>query len=242
MEQTHVRVLKQDLQVLKTIQSNSCLDSLTETLHEIINVQSQEPRLTIVKLLPQDYLQLQKLKEESGYREVGYVIHQILQSQKTTEMVTVAKIMKNCCPCVLTGQPLSGKSYWIKNTLIPSLKDNHVLVIDTNSEYDNLREIKSLRELNLQSNDKVRFCPQQHSIMCLLQVRGLVTELNAMVDADKKALSRLILVVEEANQYKSSVFNGLLYKSRHFFSKGKMIVVTPQTDCFQGLETFTVFR
>jgi hypothetical protein len=80
----------------------------------------------------------------------------------------------------------------------------------------------------------------QNSAMNVLQVKALFTGLNMMIDSNPKALENLVLIVDEAQSYKSSWFNGFLYKSRHHLRK--MIVITPQTDCYQGLETFMVLR
>ena len=76
--------------------------------------------------------------------------------------------------------------------------------------------------------------------MGTMQIKGLFTELNMMIDIDKETLKNLVIIIEEAQTYKSSWFNGFLYRSRH--QVRKMIVVTPQTDCFQGLKTLTIFR
>jgi hypothetical protein len=67
-----------------------------------------------------------------------------------------------------------------------------------------LKEIKSIRELNLASNEKVRFCPVQPSLMCVMMVRQLFTEMNSLIDMNKDALNNLVLIVEEAQSFKSS--------------------------------------
>jgi hypothetical protein len=241
--ETHTRILSQDLEALRKIQGSK---SIAETLHEIICNHEPTRGLTLIELREDDFLKLTKIKEECGFLNLGYAIHQILQSQQTTEVITVQKIMKDSCPVVLCANPMAGKSYWIKNTLIPSLTDYPVLVVDSVNEYSFLKEIKSIRELSIENKEHARFVPAQHfSIMGTMQVKGLFTELNMMIDINPQALKELVLIVEEAQSYRSSWFNGFLYKSRHFFSgeggKGKMIVITPQRDCF-SLETFTVFR
>ena len=245
-QETHTRILKEDLEKLKQIQNSTGASNLTEALHKLIN--NQEPSaLTLVNLLDQDMEYLNKIQKEVGC-DLGHVIHQIIKSQSSIEIVTPSKIMVERVPICLVGRNMSGKSFFLKtsfiptvrdnpNSFTPSTKDNQILVIDTNSEYD-LKEIKSIRELS--NNPVARFCPLQNSTMCMIQVRQLFTEMNSLIDMDKEALKNLILVVEEAQSFKSSWFNGFLYRSRHIVRK--MIVVTPQIDCFQGLMSFTVFR
>jgi hypothetical protein len=247
IKETHTRIRVEDLKTLKEIQSATNVPSLTEVLHSLLN--NKEPSaLTLVNLLDQDLEYLKKIQKEVG-SDLGHVVHQIVKSQSSIEIVTPSKVLNERYPICLVGKSGVGKSHWLKNTFLKnsyntSTKDNPVLnypvlVIDSNNEYD-LKEIKSIREIDLSSTQKVKFCPLQHSLMCVMQVRQLFTEMNSLIDMDKEALSKLILVIEEANLYKSNWFNGFLYRSRHLVRK--MIVVTPQTDCFQGLQTFTVFR
>lgn len=201
---------------------------------------SEKKALTLVNFRDSDYDKLKKTQEECGFRDLGSVIHYIMEMQASIEIVTSNKIMKDCTPMVLSGKPLSGKTFWIKNCFIPSLTENPVLVIDANGEYDFLKEIANIRELDFPSNQHVRFRPSQHSIMGTIQIKALFTELNMMVDMNKDALKNLVLIIEESQSYKSSWFNGFLYKSRHLVRK--MLVVTPMLDCFQGLETYIVFH
>ena len=236
---THTRILKEDLMELRTIQNASGLTTIAETIHHIMHP-SEQRAFTLVKLLEKDFEKLQRIKNDCGFQDLGYVIHQILESQSSNEMASVSKVMKESVPMVLCGKPLSGKSHWCKNVLIPSLNDYPLLLIDTVNEYSDLKEIKTARELNLNNKEHVRFCPSQHSIMGTMQIKGLFTKLNMMIDIDKETLKNLVIIIEEAQTYKSSWFNGFLYRSRH--QVRKMIVVTPQTDCFQGLKTLTIFR
>ena len=235
---THVFVLKDDYMKLKALQNALGQETIVETFHNLVC--PQQKALTLVSLKDCDFQKLSEIKTECGFTDLGSVIHHIIVERASTEVVIPSKIMKDSTPMVLCGRPLSGKTHWVKNTFVPSLNANPVLVIDVNGEYETLKQIQSIRELDLSSNSHVRFCPQQHSAMASMQVKALFTELNMMVDLNKDALKNLVLIVEEAQSYKISWFNGFLYKSRHCVRK--MLVVTPQTDCFQGLETFTVFH
>jgi len=59
------------------------------------------------------------------------------------------------------------------------------------------------------------------------------------LDLKRNSLSKWIIIVEEAHTYKNlSTFIKFLYGSRHIVRK--MVVVTPQTDAFQGLMTLTI--
>jgi hypothetical protein len=235
---THIYVLKEDFEKLKAIQNSTGQETLLQTFHNLVS--PEKKALTLVNFRDSDYDKLKTIQSEGGFRDLGSVIHYVIAMQASTEMVTFEKIMKDCTPMVLSGKPLSGKTFWTKNVFIPSLTNNPVLVIDANGEYESINEIKSLRGLDFLSNQHVGFCPSQHSVMGTMQVKALFTELNMMVDMNKDSLKNLVLIVEEAQSYKSNWFNGFLYKSRH--NLRKMIVITPQTDCFQGLETLTIFH
>jgi len=241
MEQTHTWIRKDDYAKLKEIMSSTGQTSLCETLHDLINNNKQDQKgLTLLNLREGDFNKLKQIQEELSFTELGAVIHHIIESLTSLEIITVPKVLKDNCGVCLTGKSLSGKSYWLANTFIPSIQDQSLLLVDTNNEYA-LREIKSIRELNLEKNDKARFIPSQgSSLLALSQVRGLFMELQMQIDLNKDTLKNLILVIEEAQSYKSNWFNGFLYRSRH--AVRKMIVVTPQTDCYQGLETYTIFH
>jgi hypothetical protein len=240
MEQTHTWIRKDDYAKLKQVMSATGQTSLCETLHDLINNSKQDQKgLTLLNLREVDFNKLKQIQEDLSYLDLGAVIHHIIESQTSLDIITVPKVLKDDCGVCLTGKSLSGKSYWLANSFIPSIKDHSVLLVDTNNEYS-LKEIKSIRELNL-GNDKVRFIPSQgSSLLALSQVRGLFMELQMQIDLNKDSLKNLILIIEEAQSYKSSWFNGFLYRSRHVVRK--MIVVTPQTDCYQGLETYTIFH
>jgi hypothetical protein len=60
------------------------------------------------------------------------------------------------------------------------------------------------------------------------------------LEMKRKELSKWVIIVEEAHAYAHiPAFRGFLFGGRHYVRK--MIAVTPQTDAFKGLETFTIF-
>jgi len=240
MEQTHTWIRLDDYRRLKEIQSSTGQTSLCATLHDLINTNKQDQKgLTLLNLRESDFNKLKQIQQDLSYTDLGAVVHSIIESQASLEIITVDKVLKDCCGVCLTGKSLSGKSYWLANSFIPAIKEHSIVLLDTNSEH-NLIEIKSIREIDLQENDKVCIKLSQNNLLAMSQVRGFFMELNMLVDMNKDALKNLILIVEEAQSYKSNWFNGFLYRSRHILRK--MIVVTPQTDCFQGLETYTIFH
>jgi hypothetical protein len=166
---THVYVWKEDFDKLKAIQNSTGQETLLQTFHNLIS--PEKKALTLVNFRDNDFEKLKRIQDECGFRDLGSVIHHVIAMQAAVEMVTSAKIMKDSTPMVLSGKPLSGKTYWTKSVFIPSLPDNPVLLIDANAEYESLDEIKSLRELNLETNQYVRFKPAQHSVMGTMQVK-----------------------------------------------------------------------
>ena len=108
--------------------------NLAETIHAVLHPEDQRP-LTLVKLQEEDFKKLTKIKETSQMNDLGAVIHQLLESQTCNDIVTIERVMKENVPVLLTGKPLSGKSYFIKNKLLPSLTGQPILIVDVQNEY-----------------------------------------------------------------------------------------------------------
>jgi hypothetical protein len=148
-------------------------------------------------------------------------------------------MMEGNVPVVLTGRPLSGKSYFIKHKLLPSLTGNPVLVVDSWSEYTELRSIGyDVYGLNFRDfNEHIRFVPNTQSRVAETEVESIFAHL----DMKRNDMSSWTIIVEEAHTFRNvPAFTKFLYGSRHIVRK--MVAVTPQTDAFQGLVTLIVCR
>jgi len=177
------------------------------------------------------------IKTNMGFRNVAWVVHKLLEEQ-AKNLASLEAIMKRTVPIVVTGKPLSGKTFFIKKRLLPSLKGNPVLVIDSWNEYK-LRSIGyDIYGLNFKDfNEHIRFVPNTQSRVAETEVENIFAHL----DMKRNEMSKWTVIVEEAHAFRNvSVFTKFLYGSRHIVKK--MIAVTPQTDAFRGLVTLTVCR
>ena len=80
------------------------------------------------------------IKTRVGFKNVAWVVHRLLEEQ-AKNLASVDAVMKDTVPVVLTGKPLSGKTFFVREKLLPSLRGNPVLVIDSWGEYRELRNI-----------------------------------------------------------------------------------------------------
>jgi hypothetical protein len=189
-----------------------------------------------VRVLRNDYERLLSIKENVGFKSVAWVVHGLLEEQ-AKNLASVEAIMSSKVPVVLTGKPLSGKTFFVKQKLLPSLIGNPVLVIDCWDEYKELRNIGyDIYGLNFRDfHEHIRFIPNSQSRVAITEVGNIFAHL----DMRRSELSEWAIVVEEAHTFKNiSTFTKFLYGSRHIVRK--MVAVTPQTDAFQGLVTLVV--
>jgi len=192
---------------------------------------------THVRVFSTDHQRLMTIRETMGFRSLAWVIHRLLEEQ-AKNLATVEAVMKGRVPIVLTGKPLSGKSHFIKHKLLPSLKGNPVLVIDSWDEYEELRNIGyDIYGLNFKDfNEHIRFVPNTQSRVAETEVENVFAHL----DMKRNEMSKWIIIVEEAHAYKNvPTFTKFLYGSRHIVRK--TVAVTPQINAFQGLMTLTVY-
>jgi hypothetical protein len=189
-------------------------------------------------VLRSDYERLLSIKENVGFKSVAWAVHGLLEEQ-AKNLASVEAIMSSNVPVVLTGKPLSGKTYFVKQKLLPSLKGSPVLVVDCWDEYKELRNIGyDIYGLNFGDfKEHIRFIPNSQSRVAITEVGNIFAHL----DMRRSELSEWIVVVEEAHTFKKiSTFTKFLYGSRHIVRK--MVAITPQTDAYQGIVVLTVFR
>lgn len=191
-----------------------------------------------IRVWKEDHQKLQKIKATVGFRNFAWVVHRLLEEQ-AENLASVEVVMDGRVPVVLTGLPLCGKTTFTKRKLLPSLKGYPVLVVDSWNEYDELSDIQyGFYNLIFKDfNEHIRFVPNTHSKVGVIDVENLFAHL----DMKRQEMSKWIIIVEEAHSYKNiSAFTKFLYGSRHIVRK--MVVITPQTDAFQGLITLTVYH
>jgi len=198
--------------------------------------QNEHDKTTHTRVLKDDLAKLMSIKKGTGFKSLAWVIHNLLE-QQPKNIATVEAVMNGNVPIVLTGRPLSGKTSFIKQRLLPTLIENPVLVVDSWGEYKELRnigyDIYGLDFANF--SDHIRFVPNSQSKVAETEIESIFAHL----DMKRNAMSKWTIIVEEAHTYKNvPAFAKFLYGSRHVVRK--MIAVTPQTNAFEGLEVLTV--
>jgi hypothetical protein len=198
----------------------------------------KQSRSTHIRVWKDDHNKLMMIRAGTGFKNLAWVVHMLLEEQ-AKNLATFDSVMAGNVPVVLTGKPLSGKTYFIKQTLLPLLKGSPVLLIDAWNEYTELRNIGyEIYGLNFREfNEHVRFVPNTQSRIAETEVESIFAHL----DMKRDDMSRFVIIVEEAHTFKNvSSFLKFLYGSRHVVRK--MVAVTPQTDCFQGLITLAIYH
>lgn len=197
-----------------------------------------EENTTHVRVWKKDHHRLMHIKLKMGFKNIASVVHRVLEEQ-VKNLASVKAVMEGTVPVVLTGRPLSGKTFFVKHKLLPFLKGFPVLVIDSWDEYKELRNIGyDIYGLNFKDFcEHIRFVPNTHSRMAETEVENIFAHL----DMKRNEMKNWTIIVEEAHAYKNiQAFNKFLYGSRHIVRK--MVAITPQTDAFQGLVTLTMYR
>lgn len=181
------------------------------------------------------------LKQDMRFNAANDVVEFLLMKSSGTIKPAIRQdIMNETVPVVLTGKPLSGKTFFIRNNVVSRLWHHSILVIDTWNEYKEIQTVGyELNSFNFREMDKkkIRFVPNKRGDIAEREIERLFEDL----DMKRDELANWVIIVEEAHAYKNiPSFMKFLYGSRRIVRK--MIVVTPQLDAFEGLETFTVYR
>jgi len=201
-------------------------------------MKDRNEKTTHVRVFDSDHKRLLSIKAEMGFKNIAWIVRRLLEEQ-VENLASIETIMNKRVPIVLTGKPLSGKTFFIKHKLLPTLRYNPVLVIDCLNEYEKLRNIGyDIYSVNFRDfNEQVRFVPNTQSMVAETEVESIFAHFYMK----KHEMSKWIIIVEEAHAFKnSSVFTKFLYGSRHIVRK--MIVVTPHTSAFPGLLTLTILH
>jgi len=203
-----------------------------------LELQKKIDQTTHVRVWKSDHGRLMIIKKSMGFKNLAWVVHRLLEEQ-AKNLASVEAVMKSTVPTVVTGKPLSGKSFFVKRKLLPSLKNSPVLVVDSWNEYEGLRNVGyDIYGLNFKDfSEHIRFVPNTQSQIAETEISAIFSHL----DMKRNEMAKWIIIVEEAHSYKNvSAFTKFLYGSRHIVRK--MVAVTPQTDAFQGLVTLTICR
>ena len=162
---------------------------------------------------------------------VGYLVSEIMSDFK---QATVEEVMRDTVPVILTGIPNAGKTFFLREKLLPSVNgEDPVLVVDVHSEYPNLEQIDLGKFYALDfkaERRKLRFIPNSDVDVSKSEIAGLVSHLVR----NQKFLAHWTIIVEEGHRFeKLKVLKDFMAESRKHTRK--LIVVSHQTEPFKGL-------
>lgn len=187
------------------------------------------------------HTKLRELTKTMNLPSLGSVIaHETnLVSQKYGDPVDITTAMHGTEPIVITGKPLSGKTYFVKNKILNWIKKQKVMrynvyVVDTAHEYSILKHVSD--DFQFKGDMiRVRFRPDKEVRKAERDIEWIFERLNDK----RKYLKKWIVIVEEAHRYQNiQSFLSFVYESRKFARK--VILVTPQYSAFLGLNVFDV--
>jgi len=162
---------------------------------------------------------------------VGYLVSEIMSDFK---QATVEEVMRDTVPVILTGIPNAGKTYFLREKLLPSVNgEDPVLVVDVHSEYPSLEQIDlgKFYALDFKAEGrKLRFIPNPDVDVSKSEIAGLVSHLVR----NQKFLAHWTLVIEEGHRFeKLKVLRDFMAEARKHTRK--LIVVSHQVEPFKGL-------
>jgi hypothetical protein len=234
MKQTHVRIYPEDLAKLNELRERLGCDSSPKAISSLLKDTS------LIHIFDTDYQQLIRIMRERGFQNLSNVVHDLLANleEDHREIATLEKVMNLSVPVVLCGKPMSGKTTWIKEMLLPSLYGKSpVLVIDPLDEYLNLKKVGfDIFSFDFENClDQLRFVPEKQSQVA----ETMVGTLFANLEMKHGSLLNWVFVIEESQSYRFvPSFVKFLFESRHHCRK--MVCVTSMLDAYRGLETLTV--
>ena len=158
----------------KSVNHRECSQLSQPKAHE-----GKTSRTTHVRVWKSDHQRLMSIKAGMGFKNVAWVVRRLLE-ERARNLASVDAVMNGTVPVVLTGKPLSGKTFFVKQKLLPSLKSNPVLVIDSWDEYKELRNIGyDIYGLNFKDfNEQIWFVPNTQSRVAETEVENIFAHLD----------------------------------------------------------------
>ena len=194
-------------------------------------------KITHMRISLQNYGELGKLKERLNIRSRDAVLSVVLSEylNRTEEFpeATPELVMKDAVPVILTGIPGSGKTSFLRGTLVPRINST-VFCLDVHNEYPNLEKINlgEFFSLNFKrvSGKKFRLVSSSNVDLSKSEADSIFRHLIMF----QKELAHWSIIVEEGHRFADSPFlRSLIAESRKFMRK--FIVVSHQIEPYEGL-------
>ncbi|MCS4537355.1 MAG: type IV secretory system conjugative DNA transfer family protein [Thaumarchaeota archaeon] len=169
------------------------------------------------------------LVKEMGFRNREQALLALVETQKDkiVPYVSYENIFNSPAPCIITGEPYTGKTTSIKN-LIPEIKGS-ILCIDPHNEYDMLKK-HSGSSIQFNRLQRIRIIPSQNPFVSEAQITSLFMNLNE----SRERMKGWTLIIDEAHRFaKVDLVRSFIAEARKF--NIKVIIITSDFPKFLGL-------
>lgn len=180
---------------------------------------------------------LQVLKKKLGFKTYEGVILYLANLAEREGLIPVASIEKlenDTRPCLITGEPGSGKTLFIKSILEKFSPDTSILLIDVADEYNMLEKLDLGQVFSIkweQHGQRYRFVPNPNLEISKAEAGAIFSHLNLIKQSN--LLKHWIIIVEEAHRFQEDRnFNSLVAEARKFTKK--LILITADWKPWDG--------
>ena len=172
---------------------------------------------------------MQVLKKKLGFKSYEALILYLVNLAEREGLIPVASFEKlnvDTRPCVITGEPGSGKTFFVKSILGRWSQDVCILLIDVADEYQMLQKVDLGQFFGIKwdiRGQRLRFVPNSNLEISRAEAGAIFSHLNLIKQSG--ALKNWVIVVEEAHRFQEDKnFNSLVVEARKFTRK--LILVT----------------
>ena len=234
--QTHVRVYTDDVRKLDALALRLGVNSTPKIISKLLEENSQ-----LVNLTQSNYIRLVNIFKNYNFQSIDATVKFVLDQfeRSNRKPCSIESIMCDNTARLVTGYPACGKTWWVRHTLLPYLKEQNTptLIIDPLREYESVEQVGfDIFKFDLESFEgQLRYIPNEYSNLALAEVGNLFSTFEMR----SNCLKRWCVIIEEAESYKDvpSVLK-FVYESRHRCKK--LVLVSAMLDSFKGILTVEV--
>ena len=194
---------------------------------------------TTIKLGKTERDRLKTWKDKAGHRNYNSAITSlcaIADRQGAIPFADKIAVLKDSRPCVITGQPGSGKTTFARSVIESS--DYPSFTLDVHDEYSG-RQLDlgaffsldwNISKFNSEETNRLRFVPHVNVEVSKAEADSIFRHLNMI----KSSLKNWIVIIEEGHRFSDNPsLKALLIESRKFVRK--LVIVSTPWQPWQGL-------
>ena len=183
------------------------------------------------------------MKRERGWN-VRYGLARLEESILASRIETVNRegvmppaskqiIFKDSKPVVLTGNPGSGKTTFVKSLM--QEVTHPIFVLDVADEYNDLKRVDLGKFFNInwsKADGKYRFVPHPNVTISKAEANTIFSHLNLI--KQNGSLKDWFIVIEEGHRFSDDTnFRSLIIEARKFIKK--LLVISTDWKAFEGM-------